>query len=171
MFNNYLFTQGNFLDQWWKVYLKQLLPSLSKVHSWAICQAWCVLSKFPPSFAKTDVRQIPCYWLQIYSLQKVLQHNQHLCFPSIRNNLKKILYVKTFKFRSKSSMIMCPSHLFEKWTLLWNEVFVQGLDRSCGRVLQRVEGIDELAEGQYHLPDRRTQRGESHNDYTYKSNC
>lgn len=35
--------------------------------------------------------------------------------------------------------------------MLRNQVSVQGLDGSCGRVLQSVEGIDELAEGQQHL--------------------
>lgn len=51
-----------------------------------------------------------------------------------------------------------PSHLFKIRTVLWKEVFVQRLDWSCGWVLQGVEGIDELAEGHYHLKDKQWMR-------------
>ena len=50
------------------------------------------------------------------------------------------------------------THLLEKRTVLLAEVFVQSLDWSCGCVLQRVEGIDELAQGHYHLEHTPQQR-------------
>lgn len=78
----------------------------------------------------------------------------------LQRNVASLFYIQNIFFNHHVGtsytlqLIMHPwglAHLFEEWTVLWSEVFVQGLDWSCGWVLQRVEGIDELAEGHYHL--------------------